>query len=217
MTTPPPPPPKYAPSVGLDTTWWSRTTDAIWTPERLAAADAAQRRLAESMDDLSRSITETPEERQYRLRTEDDAARALAGETPRQRAQRHRAQESKAQRAATRAWRAGPSERARRFRRWCTLTALSASVGYSLGLVQWVTTSMPTSVAALLVLPAAGWLDLRLRGGVRTPTRLSDLRGALPLSIVVLTRVPVASVIASLLGLTQLFALTGQLFHHLHH
>jgi hypothetical protein len=213
--TTPPPPPGYAPWAGLPTTWWSQTTAAIWTPERVEAGAVAHDRLIQSVDALSRSITETPEERELRLRAEDDAARAAAGETPRQCAQRHRAQGREAQRAVqratTRVWKVGPDERARRFRRWCTLTALSASAGYAVGLVQWVST-LPLPVAALFALPAAYWLDLRMRGGVRNPVRLTDLRGPVPIGAVLLARVPVASVLASLLGLNQLLALSGQLF-----
>lgn len=158
-----------------------------------------------------------PEERRRRQRDEDDAARATLGETPRQRAQRHRREDNqrrrKAQRAASRLWKVGADERARRFRRWCVLTALSASAGYAVGLVQWVST-LPPLVAMLIALPAAYWLDLRMRGGWRGGVRLTDLRGASPISAVLLTRVPVSSVLASLLHLDGLLAATGHLFHH---
>lgn len=211
-----PPPPKYAPSVGLPTTWWTQAAAAVWTPENIAAADAAQARLAQSMDELSRAITETPDERKRRLREEDDAVRAAAGETPKQQAQRHqaedRAERDRAKRAATRAWRAAPSERARRFRRWCTLTALSASAGYSLGLVQ-LTSTLPPLVAGLFALPATYWLDLRMRGGWHGAIRLSDLHGWRPISAAIAARIPIASVLASLLHLDQLLASTGRIFH----
>lgn len=214
-----PPPPKYAPAVGLPTTWWTQTAAAVWTPENLAAADQAQARLAQSMDELSRAITETPDERRRRLRDEDDTARAAAGEIPQQRAKRHaaedRAERRRTQRAATRAWRAAPSEKARRFRRWCILTAASASAGYSLGLVQ-LASSLPPLVAGLFALPATYWLDLRMRGGWHNASRLSDLWGWANwrrISAVLLARIPVASVLASLLHLDQLLAATGQLFH----
>ncbi|MBP0452396.1 hypothetical protein J5Y04_23035 [Kitasatospora sp. RG8] len=213
MTTPPPPPPNYAPTTGLPTTWWSQTSAAVWTPERITTAEAAQARLAASMDELSRRITETPEERRRRERAENDAIRAAAGEKPGQRAARHRIEDRRAQRAASRLWKADPGERARRFRRWCVLTALSASAGYSVGLVQWVST-LPPLVTGLFALPAAYWLDLRMRGGVRDAVRLSGLRGARPISAVVLARVPVSSVLASLLHLDGLPADTGHLFHH---
>jgi hypothetical protein len=213
----PPPPPDHAPTVGLPTTWWTQAAAAVWTPENIAAADAAQQRLSESMDELSRAITETPDERRRRLRAEDDAVRAEQGETPRQRAQRHqaedRAQRRKAQRGASRAWKADAGERARRFRRWCALTALSASVGYGIGVVQQIT-ALPVPVAGFFVLPAAYWLDLRIRGGVRHAVRLSDLRGWRPIGCVVLTRIPVSSVLASLLHLDQALAASGHLFHH---
>jgi hypothetical protein len=210
----------------------------VLTPEQIAAAEAAQQRLAAtltaSMDLLNRAITETPEERKQRLHDEqqaadkarreaDDAIRASLGETPEQRAERHHAEDRarrereriedrekrhKTQRAATRLWKASPDQRARRFRRWCTLTALSASIGYSIGIVQWVG-GLPALVAGFALIPTYAF-DLY----TRNCSRLSALDGWLPVTAVIFTRVPVASVLASLLHLNQLLAASGHLFHH---
>lgn len=215
-----PPPPSYPPNGGMPQTWWEMTSTTVWTDERMAAAEAAHLRLAQSMDDLSRSIVETPEDRRQRVRSEtraaDDERRAELGETPAQRALRHqaedRAEQRWARRAATRIWKARPDERSRRFRRWCILTGLSASAGYSMGLVQ-LTSTLPTGVATLIAFPATYWLDLRLRGGIFNFERISDLRDARRIAIVLMTRIPVASVLASILQLDALLAASGRLFH----
>ncbi|MEE1781503.1 hypothetical protein PUR71_00895 [Streptomyces sp. SP17BM10] len=212
--TPPPPPPNYAPTAGLSTTWWSQTAAAVWTPENIAAADRAQERTAEAIERIGLYITETPDERRRRLREEDDAVREAAGETPKQRAQRHRAEDRQrqhtAERLATLPWRHANSERVKRFRRWCTLTALSASVGFSVGLVQWVA-SLPLAVGIGAWIGA--WaLDLRMRGWGRTP--VSQVRGAGRVVVLVLARVPVSSALAAVCGLAPLLAATGHLLHN---
>lgn len=221
---PPPPPPNYAPSAGLSTTWWSQTASAVWTPERIAATEAAQSRTVEALDRLSQTITETPEERRRRLDTEEDAridaARIAAGQkpqTPRERAQRHRnrdrAQRHKAERRASMLHKVDSNERVRRFRRWCILTGLSASAGYSVGLVQWADAQ---GIGAYVVL-AAGWaLDLWMRRDAHGHlTRVSEVRGAVRLPVLVLVRVPVASALAAACKLAPLLAMTGPLFNHL--
>ncbi|WP_441251473.1 hypothetical protein [Kitasatospora sp. McL0602] len=217
MTTPPPPPPNYPPTIGLQTTtWWSwqNASASMWTPERIAAAEAGQTRLTAAMDGLSRSITETPEQRRRRLRQEDDYERALQGETPPQRAARHRREDRQHQRAASRLWKVGEGERSRRFRRWCTLTAVSASTGYGLGLVQQIS-ELPFIVGLLIALPGTYWIDLKMRGGWQHPERISALRGGRAISAVLLTRIPVSSVLASLLHLDRLLAASGHLIHHI--
>ncbi|MQS18091.1 hypothetical protein F7Q99_39370 [Streptomyces kaniharaensis] len=214
MTTPTPPPPNYAPTAGLSTTWWSQTTAAVWTPENLAAADRAQQRTVEAIDRVGLYITETPEERRSRQRQEDDARREAEGETPRERAQRHRAEDRKrqhlAQRLATLPWRHEHTERARRFRRWCTLTALSASAGFAVGLVQWAA-SLPLAVG-IGTWAGAYVLDLKVRGWGRTP--VSQVRGPGRVVVLVLARVPVASALAAVCHLSPLLAATGHLLHH---
>jgi hypothetical protein len=215
LVTTPPPPPSYAPTAGR-TTWWTQTAATVWTPENLAAADAMQQRLTEAVEQLSRSITETPDERRQRLQAEDDVVRAAAGETPKQRVRRHAAERRKAERAATRAWKASPDDKARRFRWWCILTAASASAGYSMGLVQWVSAALPALVTGVFVLPAAYWLDLRMRGGWNNAVRLSDLHGwrnSRRILGVILARIPLSSALASLLHLDALLAYTGHIFH----
>jgi hypothetical protein len=212
MTTPPPP--KYAPTIGLPTTWWSQTQADVWTPENIAAADRAQQRTTEAVERIGLYITETPDERRRRRREEDDAVREAAGETPRQRAQRHRAEDRQRQHTAERLaalpWRQGDAARARRFRRWCTLTALSASAGFSVGLVQWVASQpLPVGIAAW----AGAWaLDLRMRDWGRTP--VSQVRGGGRVTVLVLARVPVASALAAICQLAPLLAATGHLLHH---
>lgn len=214
MTAVPPPPPNHAPTIGLPTTWWTAAGDTVWPPDRMAQAEAAHARLAAAMDDLGRSITETPQQRAQRLRDEDDARRELRGETPSQRRRRHRAEDRRrrnaAQRSATRAWKVDPVERARRFRRWVLLTAGSASAGYAVGLVQWLSAAPPL-VLGVLGLPATYWLDLKMRGGWYAAARLSGLHGWRPICAVLITRIPVASVLASALRLDQLLAATGHL------
>lgn len=222
MTTPPPPPP-YAPTVGMVTTWWTDTAASVWTPERIAAAEAAQARTVEALDRLSQTITETPEERRRRLDAEEDAridaARLAAGqkpETDRERAQRHkqrdRARSRRAERYASMLHKVDSSERVRRFRRWAILTGLSASVGYSVGLVQWTDAQ---GIGAYVVL-AAGWaLDLRMRRNAHGHmTRVSEVRGAVRLPVLVLVRVPVASALAAACHLSPLLAASGHLINH---
>lgn len=206
----PPPPPNYAPTAGLSTTWWSQTAEAVWTPENIAAADQAHARLAASMDRLGLYITETPEQRARREREEDDAVRAKRDdETPQQRAKRHRAEDrrhrERQQRLASLPWRVPHGERARRFRRWCSLTALSASVGYAVHLVQWVA-HLPYAVG-IGALVAAVALDLRIRGAFSVP--VSQVSGFRRVFVLVLVRVPVASALAAMVGLAPLLALTG--------
>lgn len=219
-----PPPPGHAPTVGLVTTWWSNTATAVWTPENIAAADRAQQRTVEALDRISQTLTETPEERRRRLDAEEDAgidaARVAAGqkpETSRERAQRHRdrdrARRNKAERRASMLHKVDHSERVRRVRRWLVLTGLSASAGYSIGLVQWADAQ---GIGAYVVLAASWALDLWLR---RDPhghlTRVSEVRGAVRLPLLVLVRVPVASALAAACKLAPLLALTGPLFDRL--
>ncbi|MFJ5070229.1 hypothetical protein ACIQC7_27850 [Kitasatospora sp. NPDC088556] len=171
-------------------------------------------------DLLAERITETPQDRAARLeaarelgrqraRTREDAARAAAGETPAQRDLRHRQQrladqreaKQRARRERRRAARAsGPSDRTRRFRKWCVLTAISAIGGYSIGLVPLLGTGGP-AVGALAA--AFGWgFDLHTRDKGRL--RVSEVRGSGPLLILILLRVPVASGLVVALGLGPL-------------
>lgn len=221
--TAPPPPPNYAPTAGLSATWWSQTAAAVWTPENIAAADAAQQRTVEALDRLSQTITETPEERRRRLDDEEDsgidAARIDAGQKPeadRERAQRHkqrdRARRHKAERRASMLHKVDSDERVRRFRRWCILTGLSASAGYSVGLVQWADAQ---GIGAYIVLAASWALDLWMRRDAHGHmTRVSEVRGTVRLPVLVLVRVPVASALAAACHLAPLLAATGHLIHH---
>ncbi|WP_224274051.1 hypothetical protein [Streptomyces sp. LS1784] len=173
------------------------------------------------VDLLADRLSETPEDRaarqatqreveKQRARAREDARLAAAGETPAQRALRHRQQQLANQREARararrqRLWAArakvGGSARYRRFRRWCTLTAISAVGGYSLGLVPLLGTGGP-AVGALAA--AFGWgLDLHTRDKGRL--RVSEVRGPGPLLILTVLRIPVASGLAVALGLGPL-------------
>lgn len=222
MTTAPPRP-NYPPNIPYTgPSWWHQTAATVWTPENLAAADAAQQRTTEALNRLSQTLTETPEERRHRLDAEEDAridaTRAAAGqppETDRERAHRHRQRDRerrrRAERRASMLHKVDDDERARRFRRWCTLTALSASAGYSIGLVQWADAQ---GIGAYVVL-AAGWaLDLWLRTDKHGhPIRVSEIRGKVRVPLLVLTRIPVASALAAACHLAPLLAATGRLLH----
>ncbi|WP_406090011.1 hypothetical protein [Kitasatospora purpeofusca] len=174
------------------------------------------------VDLLADRIGETPEERttrrqaeqelhRQRARAREDAALAAAGETPEQRTRRHREQQladrrearTRARRQRRRAARtAGRSDRTRRFRRWCVLTAISATGGYATGLVALIT---PGGPFVGLLLAAFGWaLDLQVRD--RGRQRVSEVRGPWPLITLVALRVPVASGIAVALGLGPVLA-----------
>jgi hypothetical protein len=174
------------------------------------------------VDLLASRINETPEERTARLeaereldkrrrRAEEDRVLAAAGETPEQRTKRHRQQaladrreaKVRARRRSRRAARAaGPSDRVRRFRRWCVLTAISAVGGYTTGLVQL---AAPGGPYVGLLLAFLGWgLDLHLRD--RGRLRVSEVRGPGPLSLLVLARIPVASGIAVATGTAPLLS-----------
>lgn len=146
-------------------------------------------------------IAETPEERAERRKTEREAAFIAGGETPSEREARHRAERKQAERAATVLWRQPYVERAKRFRRWMLLTAVSAGIGWEIGLPQALArVPGPVQVAA-----AAGalWVDrwLRSRGKVRvSQARQWALVG------VILTRVPFASALVAVFDLVPLVA-----------
>jgi hypothetical protein len=181
------------------------------------------------VDLLAERISETPQDRaarqeherqvaKRRARAEEDARLKAAGETPKQRELRHRQQEladrreakAKARRQQRRAARTGdPDERVQRFRRWAILTAISAIGGYATGLVQITTTGGPY-VGALLAL--FGWaFDTYLRD--RGRLRVSEVRGARGLVLLVLVRIPLASGLAVACGLAPLLAATGHQLH----
>ncbi|MFB8172642.1 hypothetical protein ACFC60_32315 [Kitasatospora purpeofusca] len=190
--------------------------------EQLLAPGQHRDDLVGMVDLLADRIGETPEERtarhqaeqelhRQRARAREDAARAAAGETPEQRTRRHREQQladrrearTRARRQRRRAARtAGRSDRTRRFRRWCVLTAISATGGYATGLVALIT---PGGPFVGLLLAAFGWaLDLQVRD--RGRQRVSEVRGPWPLITLVALRVPVASGIAVALGLGPVLA-----------
>lgn len=214
----PPPAPGYAPTVGLSTTWWvpgsGRKAAPVPTavPDEPPAPTPAEPEFNASTfaDRLAQLITETSEERRDRQHAEREAAFRASGETAEQRKARHKAERKQAKRAAARKAQAkGGSSRARRFRRWCTLTALSASAGYAIGLVQLIT---PGGPYVGLLLAAFGYgLDLRLRdwGG----TRVSEVRRPLPLAVLIVCRVPVASGLTVALGAEGLITAVSGVFH----
>jgi hypothetical protein len=205
-----PPPPGYPPTVGRPTTWWNaegatpKTTTA--SPEAdSTGADFDLRALADRLGVL---ISETPEERRARQHQEREAAFEAAGETKAERKDRHRAEKLDRQRRTSAMWHQPHGERARRFRRWCALTVLSASAGYAVGLVQLVT-HLPYPVA--LAATAGAWvLDLRMRGWGHV--RVSAVRGFGALTVLTVVRIPFGSALTAVLGLGHLFALAST--HH---
>ncbi|MFF2354927.1 hypothetical protein ACFVVL_34815 [Kitasatospora sp. NPDC058115] len=173
------------------------------------------------VDLLADRIGETPDERaqrrqaehelqRRRARAQEDAVLAARGETPEQRTRRHRQQQladrrearTRARRQRRRAARvAGPSDRTRRFRRWCVLTAISATGGYATGFVSLIAPGGP--FVGLLV-ATFGWaLDLQVRD--RGRQRVSEVTGPFPLITLVALRIPVASGLAVALGLDPVF------------
>ncbi|WP_380278642.1 hypothetical protein [Kitasatospora purpeofusca] len=185
--------------------------------EQILTPDHRRDDLVGLVDLLADRIGETPEERaqrrqaeqeldRQRARARQDAELAARGETPEQRTRRHRRQQltdrrearTRARRQRRRAARlAGPSARTRRFRRWCTLTAISATGGYVTGLVPLIS---PGGPFVGLLLAACGWgLDLLARD--RGRLRVSEVHGPGPLALLIVLRVPVASGIAVALGI----------------
>lgn len=153
------------------------------------------------LERIAAIIAETPEERATRRKTEREAAFIARGETPNEREARHRAEKKAAERAATAVWRQHYGERAKRFRQWVLLTAVSASIGWEIGLPQGLA-HLPTWVQV----GAAGgayWVDLWLRSLGKI--RVSKVR-RLALVVVLVTRVPFASALVALLGLVPTMA-----------
>lgn len=157
--------------------------------------------LAEFARRIGDTIAETPDERAQRKRDERERAYADAGETPDQRKLRHRREQSDREHRLTRLWHTAPGARAARFRRWCALTAISASAGYAIGWIQALDhTPLPVRCAAL----AAAWgLDLSVRRWGRT--RVSEVRGwGVP--VLIAARIPYGTALAAALGLGPLLA-----------
>lgn len=109
-------------------------------------------------------------------------------------------QQAKAKKARKKASAAAVSDRPQRFRRWLLLTAVSASLGYALHLVQ-VLAALPYPVAIASALLGAV-LDQHLRGWGRV--RVSQVRGFVPVLLLVVVRVPLASALAAILHLTPI-------------
>jgi hypothetical protein len=225
-----PPPPKYAPTAGQDTPateWWRRS--GPWSPNATRATvhltkpshpttdDAAEPAgdpriwVSEFADNLAERLgtrigtilTETPDERAERERAEHEA-KYEGKETDAQRRARHRREAIARRQRNSVLWRQGNDERAKRFRRWCILTALSAAGGYLLHLPQALThVPLPVGVGAL----AVSWLfDRKMRGGGHV--RVTQVRGPAALTYLCLVRIPLASALFAVLGLTPVFALT---------
>ncbi|WBP89515.1 hypothetical protein [Kitasatospora cathayae] len=169
----------------------------IWISE---FADALAERLGTRIGTI---LTETPDERAERERAEHEAKYEAKGETEQQRRRRHRREAIARRQKASVLWRQDSDERTKRFRRWCILTAASAAAGYLLHLPQALT-HLPLSVGVGAV--AVSWLfDHKMRGGGHV--RVTQVRGPAVLYLC-LVRVPLASALFAVLGLTPLFALT---------
>ncbi|MFB7908135.1 hypothetical protein ACFC1T_17020 [Kitasatospora sp. NPDC056076] len=169
----------------------------IWVSE---FADALAERLGTRVGTI---LTETPDERAERERAEREAVYEAKGETEQQRRRRHRSEAIARRQRASVLWRQSPDERTLRFRRWCILTAVSAAAGYLVHLPQALThLPLPAGVGAV----ALAWvLDHKLRGGGHV--RVTQVRGPAVLYLC-LVRIPLASALLAVLGLTPLFALT---------
>jgi hypothetical protein len=190
--------------------WWRRSqADPESVPDDEDQADSGERPfdLRALADHLAGVLSETPEERAQRRHAEEEARYVASGETAAERRQRHRADRRQREHRASMLMRVHHAERVRRFRRWVVLTGLSASLGYGFGAVQAATHLPPTVGGGAL---GVFWLiDLRTRAWGKV--RVSQVRGAFPLALLVILRVPVASALCALLGLAPLLALTN---HH---
>ncbi|MFJ6382984.1 hypothetical protein ACIQI7_23650 [Kitasatospora sp. NPDC092039] len=190
-----------------------------------AAADEQVRRGEDHAEEprtafrnLRDMISMTPEEHaeQARLRREAALREVEAEETPEEREDRLRteqahlhAQQVTSERRASRLWRQPHSERARRFRRWCILTAASGIAGYQMGLVH-LAAHVPLTVATIGA--GLGWLlDLRMRGWGHV--RVSEVRGPVGIAVLILVRVPFASALVGTLGLAPLITLFSTIHH----
>jgi hypothetical protein len=217
-----PPPAQPAAEVPADeqspAQWWSKngpwspTSDegeqdtpapAESDPQRIWVgefADALAERLGTRIGTI---LTETPDERAERERAEHEA-KYEGKETDAQRRARHRREAIARRQRNSVLWRQGNDERAKRFRRWCILTALSAAGGYLLHLPQALThVPLPVGVGAL----AVSWLfDRKMRGGGHV--RVTQVRGPAALTYLCLVRIPLASSLFAVLGLARVFALT---------
>ncbi|MGW4695173.1 hypothetical protein ACWEO1_22655 [Kitasatospora cineracea] len=192
----------------------------------LTPASSHREDLVGLADLLADRIGESPAERTARKRAEaelakqrarahEDARLAAAGETPEQRTRRHRQQQLadrregqlRARRERRRAARTdSPSDRTRRFRLWCLYTAISATGGYAVHLVQALTPGGP--LVGLLVAAFGLALDLYSRDGGRQ--RVSEVHGW-ALVLMLALRVPVASGIAVATGIAPLLAMLTHL------
>lgn len=218
-----PPPPAQPPTIGQEAPvveWWRKS--GPWSPRDSAEDQTAEPQATEEADNdprvwvsefadtlaerlgarIGTILTETPEERVERERAEHEA-KYEGRETEAQRDARHRREAIARHQRASALWRQNDAERARRFRRWCTLTAASAAAGYLVHLPQAIT-HLPLSVGVTAV--GATWLlDHKLRGGGHV--RVTQVRGPAVIYLC-LVRIPLASALFAVLGLTPLFALT---------
>ncbi|MGW3183850.1 hypothetical protein ACWDD9_31735 [Kitasatospora sp. NPDC001119] len=158
---------------------------------------------------LREMISMTPQEQAEQAHLRRERAFRKAGETPEQREDRYRAEQIVQERRASVLWRQPHSERARRFRRWCILTAASGVAGYQMGLVT-LAAHVPLVVATLGA--GIGWgIDQRMRGWGHV--RVSEVRGPIGITVLILVRVPFASALIGALGLAPLIALFSSTHH----
>lgn len=205
-----PPPPTYPPTIGRVTTWWQNTADAVWHPDAVTRAEDSTRTITDAMNALSRAIVETPEQRRHRERTEDDDRREALGETPKQRKRRHQAEDRKRRairrRLESLPWHRSSAERVRRFRRWCVMTALSATAGTSIA-----TFLDGDQGLALLVLTLGYGADLWSRQLGTLAVSDVTMRQPVRLLMVLLIRMPFAAALASLCHVAPLIATVVEL------
>lgn len=200
-----PPPPTYPPTVGRVTTWWQNTADTVWHPDAVTRVEDSSRTITDAMNALARAVTETPEQKRHRERAEDDDRREALGETPKQRRRRHQAEDRKRramrERLDSLPWNRDPTDRVRRFRRWCVMTALSATAG-----TKFATFLDGDQGLAALVLVLGYGADLWSRQFGALAVSDVTMRQPVRLGLVILIRIPFAAALASLCGVAPLIA-----------
>ncbi|MFE5582537.1 hypothetical protein [Kitasatospora sp. NPDC056531] len=161
-------------------------------------------------------ISQTPEEQAENARRRHENRYRDQGETDEERDARHQREQRSEERHASILWRQSQPERTQRFRRWCVLTAASAIAGYNVGAIQLAAhLPLPVGLGALI---GTWWVDLRLRGlnprrdDRRAPVRVSEVRGAGALTVLIIARIPVASAMVGVLGLAPLITILST--HH---
>jgi hypothetical protein len=230
-----PPPPNYAPTAGRPTTWWTADTATTLTKAPIGPSAADQEQGEETAEPADPPAWWTSGNRKALA---DRAAYQVAGGYAQSAAARIAPlldtpdadpEETEPKQKPTAEERAAANTaRARHFRRWCTLTALSACLGTELHLPQtfasvisraWSAGGMWVGTGAAGFLIGTTWAaDWYLRGGTRETgaTPVSQVRRK-RLPILVVVRTPFASALVAGLGADGLLAAANTAAHHLFH